>query len=94
MEELLLHLLRLFRLSVGERMFRPLPGVLRRDDQPPLRHAIMTQLHPLVPDGLLQGLPLTPGPGLRDELLGDLQGLGNPGNKGESGQVRCIRFGV
>ena len=63
MEELLLHLLRLFRLRVGERMCRPLPGVLRRDDQPPLRHAIMTQLHPLVPDGLLQGLPLPPGPG-------------------------------
>ena len=94
MEELLLHLLRLFRLRVGERCCRPLPGVLRRDDQPPLRHTVMAPLHPLISDGLIQGLPLAPGPGLRDDLLRNGQGLGNPGNKGEPGQVRRIRFGV
>ena len=54
----------------------------------------MTQLDPLVFDRLIQRLPLTPGPGLLDDLLRDVQGLGNPRNKGETGQVGRIRFGV
>ena len=94
MEELLLHLLSLFCLGFGERLGRPLPGVLRRDDQPPLRHTVMAQLNPLVSDRLIEGLPLAPGPGLLDDLLRNGQGLGDPRNKREPGQVGRIRFRV
>lgn len=50
----------------------------------------MTQIDPLRAGRLIERLPLAPDPGLVDHLLGDLQGLGNPGNKGQTSQVGSI----
>src|SRR5207253_5506325 len=89
-EELLLHLLILFGLRFGDRGLRPLPRLLRGDDQPSLRDALVTQSDLLRAGCLIERLPLAPSPGWLDHLLRALQGLRKTGKKEPTGQIGGI----
>ena len=81
-------------LRLGHRLFGLLPACLGGDHQPPLFDPIVAQIDALETGVVIQRLPVIPGPGLLDDLLGYLEAFRDPRQERQLGQERRILLGV
>ena len=76
--------------GVVDRRLGALKGRLRMHDHPALRHAIVASLKTLIAGLVIQTVPGVPQEGLRDHLRDRADGLGNPCDQAEVGEVGGI----